>query len=430
VVDPVLAAQLHRLHVELNRELVHDSLDAERSLRAAGATIGVGPGHVGEHVGAGEVVGGELVDGVEHERPQHRDTGGDQAEVGAHVGHQFHLEPGDRAVAVGGDGDVLDLVAAVVPGEQRLRAGLGVLHRLAQASPDQHGDDLLRGHLQLAAEATADVRCDHPDLVLGDAQRHGHHGAHDVRHLGGRPQRELLAGGVTHHRAGLHEGGNQPLLAEAALDGDFRGRDRVLYAAAGAGFRGVEHPEGALVGPQIRVHQIGTVGQGGLHVQHGGQLVVVDLDAVQRVGRLVGGTSGNHRDDLPREVDGVHRDGGVRGRLHVRGDRPGTRQTALLLGEVLPGVDRDDARALAHLADVERGDLRVREGAAEHGEVQHAGKHDVVGVAGAAGDQPGVFLAQPRLAELGGGRFYCGHVRHLHASWIVTVWSGPRLAPL
>jgi len=36
--------------------------------------------------------------------------------------------------------------------------------------------------------------------------------------------------------------------------------------------------------------------------------------------------------------------------------------------------------------------------------VQHAGQRDVLGPAGAAGDQPGVLLAQPGPADLGLGR--------------------------
>ena len=51
VLDPVLLADLQRVHAELGGQLVHQPLDGERRLRPAGAAVGVGPGLVGEDVG-------------------------------------------------------------------------------------------------------------------------------------------------------------------------------------------------------------------------------------------------------------------------------------------------------------------------------------------------------------------------------------------
>ncbi len=135
--DPVLAAQLQRVHAQFERELVHDPLDGERGLGPAGAAVGVGGHLVGEDPVALEAVGRELVDRREHERAQRRHARGDQPQVGAHVGQQPHLEALDVALAVGGDVDVLDLVAPVVRGHQRLAAGLGPLDRLAEPAGDQ-----------------------------------------------------------------------------------------------------------------------------------------------------------------------------------------------------------------------------------------------------------------------------------------------------
>ena len=66
-------------------------------------------------------------------------------------------------------------------------------------------------------------------------------------------------------------------------------------------------------------------------------------------------------------------------------------RTASTLGEVFAA------------ADVDRGDRGVGEGAAHHGQVQHPGQGEVVGPAGAAGDQPLVLLATPVPPDLGGG---------------------------
>ena len=151
---------------ELDGELVHDPLDRERGLGPAGAAVGVGGHLVGEDALALEPVGRELVDADVHERAEDRHTRGDQPQVGAHVGEDAAAQALDVALAVGGDVDVLDLVAAVVGAHQRLAAGLGPLDRLAQPAGDQQGEDLLGDDLQLAAEAAADVGGDDPQLVL------------------------------------------------------------------------------------------------------------------------------------------------------------------------------------------------------------------------------------------------------------------------
>ena len=170
VLDPVLLADLEGVDPDLGGQLVHEPLDGVGRLGTAGPAVGVGPRLVGEHVGAVELVGRELVDGVEHEGAEDRDTGRDEAEVGAHVGEQVDLEPGDGAVLGGREGELLPLVAAVVGRQQRLAAGLGVLARLAGVPRRDRRHGLLRGVLELAAEAATDVRRDDPHLALGDAE--------------------------------------------------------------------------------------------------------------------------------------------------------------------------------------------------------------------------------------------------------------------
>jgi len=244
--DPVHLTDHERVDLQLRGQLVHHPLDAVRRLGPTGTAVGVGPGLVGQHRLTGELVGGELVDRVEHERTEHRHASAHQRDVRAHVGQELDLEPGDPAVLLGRQGELLPLVATVVGGHQRLRAGLGVLDRLPEAPGQQEGDELLRGGLELAAEAAADVGGDHPDLGLRDAGHRGQQELQDVRDLGGRPHGDLLTGRVDDGRAGLHEGGNQALLAVLALDDDAVGAglgDGVVDVPAGACVRGVELPE-------------------------------------------------------------------------------------------------------------------------------------------------------------------------------------------
>ncbi len=123
----------------------------------------------------------------------------------------------------------------------------------------QEGDDLLGGDLQFPSEAAADVRGDDANLGLGHAQGQGEHHAQDVRHLGGRPHRDLLASGVDDDGARLHKRGYESLLAVFALDQDFGVADGVFHVVAGAGFLGVEHPGGGAVGAEVGVgeHLVG-----------------------------------------------------------------------------------------------------------------------------------------------------------------------------
>ena len=214
----------------------------------------------------------------------------------------------------------------------------------------------------------------------------GEHEPQHVRDLGRRPERELVADAGADHRARLHRARDQPLLAVVALQhhrGVAEGRVEVAVG---------EDPLVALVAGLVHLRRV--LVQRRPDVQHRRQRLVVDVDGCERVGGLVP-VPGHH--DGHRLADVADLVGGHRrvGRDHdVRGDRPGARQAALLVGEVGAGERGDDAGSAAGGADVHRGDPRVRERAAQEGHVQHAGQADVVGPVGLAGDQSGVFLAE------------------------------------
>ena len=338
VLDPVASPDLHRVDAELDGELVHDALDGVRRLGPAGAAVGVGDRRVGEHAGALEAEGRELVDRVVHERAEQRHARSDQAEVGAHVGEQVHPQPEHGAVAVRGDRDVLDLVAAVVRDEQAVGAGLGVLDRLADALRREERQHLLGDQLQLAAEPAADVRRDDPDLLLRRTGQQRQQEAQDVRDLGGRPDGESAAATrrVDDDAARLHERRNQPLLHVAPLDDDLGARERLVGGPAGAGRARVEDPGVALVGALVRVHQLGAVGERRLHVEHDRQRLVVDVDRLERVDG--GGLAARHhdRDRLADVADLVDRERRPVRHHDVLGDRPGARQRSLDVGDVPP----------------------------------------------------------------------------------------------
>ena len=402
VLDPVLLAQLHRVAAELVRQLVHDPLDGEGGLRPARPAVGVGRRLGGEHAGAGEVVGLHLVDRREHEGPEDRHAGRDELQVGAHVGEQLDLEPEDRAVLAGGDLDVLDLVAAVRGRLVVLAARLGPLDRPAELAGHDEGEHLLGVDVELGAEAAAHVGRDDAQLVLRDAGGERQHHPQDVRDLGGRVERELVGSGDRRDDDGarLHRGGQQPLLEEAALDDDH------VLAGLGQGLRVVgagagEVEQEAPVGAGALVHERRAVGEGGLHVHHGGQLVVLHGDRLEGVSGGVAVPGDDDRDAVADVADLVGGQRGVHRRHHVGGDRPGARHgRAHHVGQVGAAVGGDDAGHLERGRHVDRDDRGVRHRAAQHRHVQQAGQGDVVGPVGLAGDELGVLLAAPAAAEL------------------------------
>ena len=326
----------------------------------------------------------------------------DDPDVGAEVGDEVDLERGDRAVLGRRQRELLVLVAAVVARHQRLGAGLGVLHRLADVTSGGQGGELLRSRLQLAPEPAAHVWGDDPHLRLRHARRRRDEEPQDVRHLGGGPHHDLLTRGVHHRGARLHEGGDEPLLAVLALDDDALGPglvDLLVDVATGAALRGVEPPQGRLVGTEVGMRQ-DLVLDRLLAVQHCRELLVVDVHELSGVTGSSRTARHHDGDDVTGAGDVVDDDRRVGRRLLVGGDRPGVGDCALAVLDVGAGDDRDDAGRLLGSGGVDAGDVRVRERAAHHGGVQHAGQHDVVGPPGPTRDQPLVLLAAASLADL------------------------------
>ena len=234
----VLQPQLRRVHLQLERQAVHQPLDevhrlgdAERTRvgDAAGRLVRVHRGHVA--VGGLDVVAaGEHAE--EAGRVLHRRG---RAVEGAVVGE--HVGPDRQDLAVVGGGDLAD--HDVVAGE----AGAGevlaaVLHPLDRLAEQQRADD--RAHVarvdrHLVAEPAADIGRDDPDLVLGQAGHQRVQRAVRVRCLRRRPQRELSGHRVQigDRTAGFHRRGMHTRIDDLLLDDD------VGLGERGLGGRGV-----------------------------------------------------------------------------------------------------------------------------------------------------------------------------------------------
>ena len=275
-----------------------------------------------------------------------------------------------------------------------MRVG-GPFHRAAHLLGGPHAHRLLGVDEDLGAEAAADVRGDHPQLVLGgDADEGGEHQPRHMRVLAGGVEGVVLAAlvVVAHRRARLHRIGNQAVVDEVER-GDMGGAGE-----GGVGRRLVpemplEHRVLRRDLMHLRGARLARVPGHGDRRQH----VVVDDDGLRRI--LGGGESvgDDHRHMVAHVAHLALREGRMRPRLHRRAvlgmDHPAADQPADLVGgQILAGEDRHHPRhgRRGGLVDaVDRG-MGVRR--AEEVGVGLARTVDVVGVAALA-DEVAAVLA-------------------------------------
>ena len=94
------------------------------------------------------------------------------------------------------------------------------LHRSPERFREVTDEELLGVHLQLAAEAAADLRGDHADFVLSQAQVERDDELHEVRDLRGAPERELAGLELRGDRARLHRIRDEALVDDPLADPD------------------------------------------------------------------------------------------------------------------------------------------------------------------------------------------------------------------
>ena len=252
--------------------------------------------------------------------------------------------------------------------------------------------DLLGVHVELAAEPAAHRRGDDPHLVLWRAGRGRDHELQDVGDLRGGPDGDLAALGLGDHghAPGLHGRGDEALLDVALAD--------VMGGLAERPLDGVrvrdELPDVGRVRGEVGVGQDGIGGRG-LEVDDGGQGVVVDLHRAARIPGLVAALGHHHGDGVAREGGFADGDGQVLWSHHVLGHGPGAGQRAHAeLDELGARVDRSHPRHGLGRTGVDGADPGVGTGAADDAQPEGAGDGEVVDVAGLAGQQLGVLLAE------------------------------------
>jgi hypothetical protein len=267
----------------------------------------------------------------------------------------------------------------------------------AEADRRQGDRGVVGADAGLAAEGPADVRRDHPDVVVGQAECVGEQVTRVVRVLGRDPGGDAA----------------RPIVVLARIDKDgvaLDGGDRHAL---------VDHPHAHdVVGPDERVGAVrvvalgrdvraqtlelerGAWGHRRLDIGHHGQVVVVDVDQLGRVDGLRARLRDDRSDDVADEADDA-----LRQRRPVEHRRQ--HDEALHVGEleVLARVDGEHTRHRRGLARVDRGDARVGDRAPHEHHVPHAGNRQVVGLAGVALEDARVLEPDDRVAEdrAGGG---------------------------
>ena len=166
--------------------------------------------------------------------------------------------------------------------------------------------DVLAVEAALAAEASAHVRRDDPDAVLGEPQRVGQVDPGPVRSLGREPYGELVPGrlGIRQHTPCLHRHGHHPGALHVQAADMVRFGERLVDVAS-LSLHGI-----AVVGAELFVGQRRAVFQGGLGVGDNGEGFISHLNGRGRV--LGHGAALRHhrRYGRPHRVDrapGQHR---------------------------------------------------------------------------------------------------------------------------
>ena len=282
------------------------------------------------------------------------------------------------------------------------------LHRPAKLASELRDDDLLAVALKLAAEAAADIRSDHAQVVLRNARHQGEEHSKDVRDLRRCPDGDLVAHAhrCRDHRPWLHECRDEPLVDEPALDDDVGLRRHLVVATT-------EVVDVAGVRALVIVDDRAAIGDRGLHVHDCRQWLVVDDDGLERVGGMHGIGGEHHRDavtDVTHLVDGKRREPG---HDDVIGDGPDARDRAVEIAEFGGAIGGHDIRHLQGARDIKLRDASVGHRAAQDRHVQGAGQLDVVGPVGLAMEEPCILLAANRPAERSRR---IGHVRHVNLS--------------
>ena len=271
------------------------------------------------------------------------------------------------------------MIARLVVRHEALGAGRHPPDRTAQPAGGPGEDPLLRIELALVAEAAAHVGRDHAQRALGDAELLGHLAANMMGGLGGGVEREPAAirFGGGDRRARFDRRSHQAVVDE--IDGDHvRGR---CECRAHRGFVAARPAKTDIAGRRfVQLRRARRLR--GARVGHGGQRLVVDLDAFGGVGRLRQRLRDHRHDRLAAMAHRSPRQGEARrlghGRAVARAHRPQRPHRRHAVGRhVGAGEHRDDAGRGHRRRHVDPSNARMGMRRAHQDTGERAGKLDV-----------------------------------------------------
>jgi len=274
------------------------------------------------------------------------------------------------------------MVARMRRGLHRLTALLDPLHRPAQLHGQRAERDVFGIEHRLHAEAATHVGRDDADAILGEAKHLAQQMAQEVRHLGGRPQRELALARapVREATAALERRRALPVGAERALEHQGGAGQRRLDVAPLEAAR-----EERIVGRGL-VHPRGATAHRHQHVDRRRQRLGVD--AHQGRGVLdpvaIGADDGGHRlADVAHDRPGQDRLLG----LDVGRQRRARSDAKAREARIATGAHGNDAGVGGRRRSVDLPQPRVGVEAAHEHHVQLPRQLDVADVAPAAGQE-------------------------------------------
>ena len=298
--DEVSPPELGRIAARLAGRLLDQTLDDEGRLRPAGAAIGVdrrgvGVDRVDLAVDGRDVVLAGQQDAIEVGRHRRRE----RREIRAEVGDRMDAQAGDLALGVERELGVRHVIAAVRVRQERFRSLRRPFDRPVDLLGRPGAHRLLGIDEDLRAEAAADVRSDHAQLVLrrkSDERRKDE--PRDMRVLACRVERDRIGSGVVFADRGarLHRIRDQPVVDKVEL-GHVRspGKGRI-----GGGLIAHVPIEHGVVWRRVVDLRLTGIG-GGRGVDGGRQLAIVDNYLLRRFARLCI-SIGDHDGDMVADV--------------------------------------------------------------------------------------------------------------------------------
>ena len=403
--DEVALSEGRRIDAELARGDLDQPLDHEGRLWAPRAAIGIDRRGVGiDRVDLGIDVRDGILSRQQCRIEIGRHRGGEEREIGAHIGDCLDPDTDDLAVGIGGHFRRRDMVARMGHRQELFRAIGGPFDRPVDLAGRPDADRLLGIDIDLRAEAPADIRRDHPELVLWrDADEGGKHQTRDMRVLARRIERQLIIADivVANRRPRLHGIGHQAIVDDVEL-GD------VARPGEGGIRRGLvaDVPVEDGIAGRLLMHLRRALGLRPAGLRIGGEHLVVDHD---RLGRVLGLRQGlgDHHGDMVADIANLalrqHRMGtGAHRRAVLRMDHPAADEPSHLVGrDILAGEDGDHAGHGPGLGGIDALQGRVGMWRAQEIGIGLAGAVDVVGVLALADQKAVVLFAAHGRADAG-----------------------------